>query len=93
MTNRYEWNTGRHYSPEGQRIIAEVTPEGIAFFDASRGIYGTMERYGMTQAPWPTESLDAVRSYVMARYDAGRYSSGAEAHAFFLRCVGYAGGA
>ena len=86
MTTRYEWNTGRHYTPEGQRIIAETTPEGISFYDASRGIYGTMER-----TPWLVESLDAVRSYVMARYDANRYSSGAEAHAFFLRCVGYGG--
>jgi len=96
MTTRYEWNTGRHYSPEGQRIVAEVTPDTISFFDMSRGIYGTMERYGMNQcgmaqAPWPAGSPDAVRSYVMARYDAGRYSSGAEAHAFFLRCVGYGG--
>jgi hypothetical protein len=86
MTNRYEWNTGRHYSPEGQRIIAETAPDSVSFYDVSRGVYGTIER-----TPYLIESPDAVRSYVMSRYDAGRYSSGAEAHAFFLRCIGYGG--
>jgi hypothetical protein len=86
MTTRYEWNTGRHYTPEGQRIVAEVTADTVSFFDASRGIYGTMER-----TPWLVESPDAVRSFVMSRYDNNKYSSGAEAYEFFLRCVGYGG--
>lgn len=80
---RYEWNTGRHYSPEGQRIVAEVTDERVAFYDFARGIYGTLPlpQYG--------ELSDAlrVRSYVMAGYDRNTYSSGHEAHGFFMRII------
>jgi hypothetical protein len=41
-TNTYEWNTGRQYAADGQRIRAEVTPDGVNFYDMSRGIYGTV---------------------------------------------------
>jgi hypothetical protein len=45
----------------------------------------------MERTPWLIESPDAVRSYVMSRYDNNKYASGAEAYEFFLRCVGYGG--
>lgn len=80
---RYEWNTGRHYTPEGQRIVAEVGEDLVSFYDYSRGIYGTMPR-----SRWnPLTDLDAVRSYVMANYDGNKYDSGQQAYAFFLRLV------
>lgn len=80
---RYEWNTGRLYSPEGQHITAEVSETGVAFYDRSRGIYGTLP------LPQHGDLSDAlrVRSYVMANYDRNTYSSGAEAHAFFVRLI------
>lgn len=85
-TARHEWNTGRHYTAEGQRIVAEVTATGVNFFDMSRGIYGTV-----TLPTYSTLSDTAsVRSHVMGRYDRNEYKGGEEAYNFFLRCNGYA---
>lgn len=85
-TARHEWNTGRLYTAEGQRIVAEVTPSGVNFCDMSRGIYGTV-----TLPAYSTLSDTAsVRSHVMGRYDRNEYKGGEEAYNFFLRCNGYA---
>ena len=79
----YEWNTGRQYAADGQRIVAEVSADGVLFYDMSRGIYGSM--------PLPAwgklSDASAVRSYVMGRYDRNAYESNADAHAFFVRCA------
>jgi hypothetical protein len=81
-TTTYEWNTGRQYAADGQRIRAEVTPEGIHFYDLSRGIYGTVALpvYGKL------DSAHAVRSHVMHKYDHNAYTGGEAAYSFFLRC-------
>lgn len=78
-TARHEWNTGRLYTAAGQRIVAEVTADGVNFFDMSRGIYGTV-----TLPTYSTLSDTAsVRSHVMSRYDRNEYTSGPAAFEFW----------
>lgn len=67
------WNTGRHYSTEGQKLVAEV--KGICngdveviFHDKTRGIAG---RY-TAQARWYQTEAD-IRKFVMERYDSGNF--------------------
>jgi hypothetical protein len=83
---RHEWNTGRLYTAEGQRIIAEVTATGVHFYDMSRGVGGTVAL--------PTYSTlsdtYSVRQHVMAAYDHNRYASTEESRNLFLRLAGYA---
>lgn len=65
------FNTGRGYSPEGQRIVAKVlateTDElcpmhRFAFADLDRGIFGRATCFG-----------EFTQANVMAAYDAGNY--------------------
>jgi len=83
---RHEWNTGRLYTAEGQRIVAEVTATGVHFYDMSRGVGGTVAL--------PTYSTlsdtYSVRQHVMSAYDHNRYVSTEEARNLFLRLSGYA---
>jgi hypothetical protein len=83
---RHEWNTGRLYTAEGQRIVAEVTATGVHFYDMSRGVGGTVAL--------PTYSTlsdtYSVRQHVMSAYDHNHYSSTEESRNLFLRLAGYA---
>lgn len=76
---RHEWNTGRLYGANGQPMIAEVTPDGVHFYDMARGIYGTV-----TLPAYSTLSdTHSVRSHVMGRYDRNEYTSGPAAYDFY----------
>ena len=42
-TSKVCFNTGRHYGPEGQRIVAMQCPSGeVVFVDRDRGITGVL---------------------------------------------------
>jgi uncharacterized coiled-coil protein SlyX len=61
--NRIQFNTGRSYTENGQRIVAvEVSPGVVIFKDYDRGIHGKV-----------TRSIRLDRSAVMAAYDSGEY--------------------
>lgn len=72
---KIQFNTGRDYSPHGQRIIAvqerprEMTPARVRFKDLDRGICGAIP-----VAHW-MRTLDAyeLQLLVMANYDLGNY--------------------
>jgi len=83
---RYEWNTGRLYTAEGQRIVAEVTASGVHFYDMSRGVGGTvaLPKYSTLS------DTHAVRRHVMDAYDHNRYASTEESRNLFLHLAGYA---
>lgn len=78
-TKRHEWNTGRLYSANGQPIIAEVTPDGVHFYDRARGIYGTIA----LPAYSTLSDTHSVRSHVMRAYDRNEYTSGPGAFDFW----------
>lgn len=41
--SKVHFNTGRHYGPEGQRIVAMQCPSGeVVFVDKDRGITGVL---------------------------------------------------
>jgi hypothetical protein len=67
MGNVVVWNTGRHYSREGQRIAAQVLEDGrIVFVDIDRGIDGIIKG----------KTIDtALAVIVMNAYDENDYSA------------------
>lgn len=69
---KHQWNTGRAYDKHGQRMVAEVTDNAIAFSDLSRGIHGSVPlgKYlrGCAIDKYSIERL------VMCNYDYGNYS-------------------
>ncbi len=78
-TLRAEWNTGRMYAADGQRVIAELLADGSAVFaDTSRGIIGHVD---FVTATTPAE----LRREVMQAYDLNQYRGDAAAHAFHGR--------
>lgn len=64
---RVQFNTGRQYGPDGQRIVAVVTHGGIFFKDHTRGIDG----YIVCQMQ--NMSARDVEENVMLAYDRGMY--------------------
>lgn len=75
-----EWNTGRLYTSEGQRIVAEVLADCIVFYDTARGFGGTIS------LPWGSIIGDetALQRHVMRCYDRNDYKSTPADRAFFL---------
>ena len=73
-TKAFEFNTGRHYAADGQRIkcvygwCERVSAHVIAFNDVSRGIAGWFPYNGRTD---DTRGLQEV---VMAAYDSHAHS-------------------
>ena len=80
---RIEWNTGRYYTAEGQRIVAEVLADFIVFYDTARGFGGTVSLPSFANA----SDADAVQRHVMRCYDRNDYKSTSEDRAFFNRFV------
>jgi hypothetical protein len=74
---RHEWNTGCAYTRHGQRIVAEVMADHIAFVDRDRGIYGTMPMPFL-----PIMTTAELQDYIMRRYIRNEYDCGRDAHAF-----------
>ena len=71
--NVLTWNTGRQYTPEGQRMSAvRLTTTGqVAFADVDREIEGvTLDEVAVELLP------DPLMHFVMTEYDAGRYQEG-----------------
>lgn len=64
---RLQWNTGRSYTNEGQRIIAETVEGGIIFLDMDRHIDGFIP----TVRP-PTDNFE-LKEIVMFNYDHTQY--------------------
>jgi len=60
------WNTGAHYSENGQRIAAAEVEGGIVFIDIDRGIDGFI--------PVKNALLD-LRDRAQFAYDFGQYDS------------------
>ena len=66
-----QWNTGRQYTSEGQRITARVMPDGsILFADYSRGVDGLIAK-----PPVEIDSEQTLRTIVMRAYDSHNYRS------------------
>lgn len=80
---RFEWNTGRFYTAEGQRIVAEVLADCIVFYDTARGFGGTVSLPSFAGAG----DADAVQRHVMRCYDRNDYKSTPEDRALFNRIV------
>ena len=78
-----EWNTGRFYTAEGQRIVAEVLDDCIVFYDTARGFGGTVS------LPWGGIIGDeaALQRHVMRCYDRNDYKSTPADRDFFNRFV------
>ncbi len=71
--DRIQFNTGRHYTAHGQRIVAQRHADDVVtFYDHDRGIAG---EFDLHCAPFD-------RATVMAIYDAGSYRMSARA----IRC-------
>ena len=60
------WNTGAHYSENGQRIAATIVEGGIVFLDMDRGIDGFI--------PLANTARD-LRAQAQHGYDYGNYVS------------------
>jgi hypothetical protein len=60
------WNTGAHYSENGQRIAATIVDGGIVFLDIDRGIDGLI--------PLANTARD-LRMQAQHGYDYGNYVS------------------
>lgn len=80
---RFEWNTGRFYTADGQRIVAEVLADCIVFYDTARGFGGTVS---LPSIVTPGDA-DALQRHVMRCYDRNDYKSTPEDRAFFNRFV------
>jgi hypothetical protein len=56
------WNTGRHYSSNGQRIAAAILDDKrVAFVDIDRGISGITKD--------PIHNARSIQEFVMSQYD------------------------
>lgn len=81
----HSFNTGRHYSPQGQHITLycifgdsirnEDSPDAtralaIYFRDNTRGIGGVV----CLEVPYYGTSMGLIERLFMAEYDAGRYN-------------------
>lgn len=64
---RIQWNTGRLYTEEGQRIIAETVENGIIFHDLDRYIDGFIPTVRC-----PTDKFE-LKEMVMFNYDHTQY--------------------
>jgi hypothetical protein len=60
------WNTGAHYSENGQRIAATVVEGGIVFLDMDRGIDGLIPL---------ANTVRDLRAQAQHGYDYGNYVS------------------
>ena len=60
------WNTGAHYTANGQRIAAAEVEGGIVFLDLDRGIDGFIPI---------TNTLRDLRDRAQFAYDYGNYDS------------------
>jgi hypothetical protein len=76
---RIEWNTGRLYAEDGQRIVAEIGPDDVLFWDCARGIGG------IVPLPEDTSPL-GIRRHVMLEYDMNRSKpvGGDRLHSFIM---------
>lgn len=66
--NRLQFNTGRKYTAQGQRIVAVLHEDGVVSFnDHARMIWGEYKSHH----PNPIEAF--TREIVLMMYDAGKY--------------------
>lgn len=72
------WNTGRQYTREGQRLMAELTPKGtVIFADHDRMIYG--ETKEPVPEMWPLWDSDRQIRWVQRQYDTYAYHMSSDA--------------
>ena len=70
QTKTIQFNTGRPYTAEGQRIIVRVSGhEEVQFCDLDRCISGTIKQFPLHRHT----SDSALAAAVMQRYDAMQY--------------------
>lgn len=65
MTTIKTWNTGAHYSENGQRIAATAVEGGIVFLDIDRNVDGFI----------PLARVRDLREQTQHNYDFGNYTS------------------
>lgn len=66
-----QWNTGRVYCSDGQRMSARIDPANVVVFsDHSRGINGLIPLGNYVRFEGPRD----LRDFVMWNYDRGNYS-------------------
>ncbi len=66
---RAQWNTGRQYTANGQRIVAEVREDGIFFNDIDRMLWGKIT------TGYEIHTERDLKTVVMGCYDNGRWKS------------------
>lgn len=69
---RIQFNTGRSYTAEGQKIVAVAVVGGILFNDVSRSIHGFIPLDILYHLTDPQK----IRERVMVEYDQGYYYPG-----------------
>jgi hypothetical protein len=72
-TKKHQWNTGRQYANDGQRMVAEVHETEIMFSDLSRYINGSIPLGKFKQGRADMSKYD-IEALVMNNYDFGNYS-------------------
>lgn len=65
---QFQFNTGRQYGPEGQRIVVKTTSDGIRFHDVDRCIEGFIR-----VNPSELQTYGEVQRTLMFCYDRGIY--------------------
>lgn len=71
------WNTGAHYTGEGQVIIAKLMPDRTAYFlDACRGVDGTIPTEFCGMQNEGNGRRREFRQWVLVAYDKGYYKGG-----------------
>lgn len=62
------WQTGRQYTPDGQRIAAMLTVDGLAFVDYDRNVDGVSKAC-------PFIEVDIMKAYDECLYSGARFLS------------------
>ena len=69
------FNTGRTYTPQGQRLACALLDSGdIVFVDADRQVYGTIQANGLTRDEMLTFG-QFTQNAIMSSYDQSQYEN------------------
>ena len=69
------FNTGRTYTPKGQRLACALLDSGdIVFVDVDRNVYGTIQANGLTRDEMLTFG-QFTQNAIMSDYDQSKYAN------------------
>ena len=69
---KHQWNTGRMYTEQGQRIVVEIREGAMFFSDLDRMINGGIPLGGFFNPDVRADKY-AIEKLVMVNYDFGNY--------------------